>query len=80
MESVSCAGQSTPPGRLLGVRRPLPRALRGARRPPLQGGARDGPARARGRLQEGGHSELEWEDQRKQLLETIDGTALKSAL
>jgi hypothetical protein len=23
---------------------------------------------------------IEWEDQRKQLLETIDGTALKSAL
>jgi hypothetical protein len=27
-----------------------------------------------------GIAELEWEDQRKQLLETIDGTALKSAL
>jgi hypothetical protein len=27
-----------------------------------------------------GVAELEWEDQRKQLLETIDGTALKSAL
>jgi hypothetical protein len=25
-----------------------------------------------------GIAELEWEDQRKQLLETIDGTALKS--
>jgi hypothetical protein len=27
-----------------------------------------------------GIAELEWEDQRKQLLETIDGTALKSIL
>jgi hypothetical protein len=27
-----------------------------------------------------GIAKLEWEDQRKQLLETIDGTALKSAL
>jgi tRNA A37 threonylcarbamoyladenosine biosynthesis protein TsaE len=27
-----------------------------------------------------GIAELEWEDKRKQLLETIDGTALKSAL
>jgi hypothetical protein len=27
-----------------------------------------------------GIAELEWEDQRKQLLETIDGTSLKSAL
>jgi hypothetical protein len=27
-----------------------------------------------------GIAELEWEDQRKQLLETIDGTALKSNL
>jgi hypothetical protein len=27
-----------------------------------------------------GIAELEWEDQRKQLLEAIDGTALKSTL
>jgi tRNA A37 threonylcarbamoyladenosine biosynthesis protein TsaE len=27
-----------------------------------------------------GIAELEWEDQRKQLLETIDGTTLKSVL
>jgi hypothetical protein len=27
-----------------------------------------------------GIAELEWEDQRRQLLETIDGTALKSNL
>jgi hypothetical protein len=77
MEPVLCAGQSTSAGQLLGVGPLLPRALWGTRRSPLQGGARGGQRELEDVSKKAGIAELEWEDQRKQLLATIDGTTLE---
>jgi hypothetical protein len=66
MESGPCAGhESGPAGRLLGVEQLLPRALRGARLPPLQGGTRRNPRELEDVSKKAGIAELEWEHQRK---------------
>jgi hypothetical protein len=81
MEPVLCAGhESTSAGRLLGVGPLLSHALRGTWRPPLQGGAWGGPGELEDVSKKAGIAELEWEDQRKQLLATIDGIVLRFPL
>jgi hypothetical protein len=77
MEPISCTDQSTSAGRLLGVGPLLPvpygelDALRfKAELEVAQRELEDVSKKA-------GIAELEWEDQRKQLLATIDGTALE---
>jgi hypothetical protein len=78
MEPGPRAGhESSSARRLLGVEQLLPRALRGDRRPPLQGRARGGQRELEDVSKKAGIAELEWEDQRKQLLATIDDISLR---
>jgi hypothetical protein len=77
MESGPSTGhESGPTGRLLGVVQLLPRTLRRARDLRFKA-ERDESRRELGQISKKACIvELEWEDQRKQLLETIDGISL----
>jgi hypothetical protein len=77
MEPVSCAGQSTSAGRLLGVGPLLPRALRELDALRFKAELEVAQRELEDVSKKAGIVELEWEDQRKQLLATIDGTALE---
>jgi hypothetical protein len=78
MEPVPCAGhEPSPAGRLLGVEQLLPGALRGGRRLHFKA-ERDESRRELGEVSKKACiAEIAWEDQRKQLLATIDGTSLR---
>jgi hypothetical protein len=80
MEPVLYTGQSTSAGRLLGARPLLPRALRELDALLFKAELEVAQSELEDVSKKAGIAELEWEDQRKQLLATIDDTALELLL